>query len=134
MLPSMGPESRKRPKTKPHLVIRIKEGWRFDEEENLFVSTERQVDVKADLPPRSRVEYRLPQLARARRSSLNTHELDLLRYFNVMLPAGSCPSDYVKIVEKCPCVEWAEEPPEVDLPSQLGPTPPNMDGDLDERC
>ncbi len=129
MFPSMGPESRNRPKTKPHLVIRIKEGWGFDEKKNLFVSAEQSIDVKADLPPRSRVEYRIPHLAGARRSSLSTEEVDLLHYFNIMLPSGSRPSDYLKIVKKWPCVEKAELPPEVSLPGQPGHTPLDMDGD-----
>ncbi len=129
MFPSMGPESRNRPKTKPHLVIRIKEGWRFDEEQNLFVSAEQSIDVKADLPPRSRVEYRTPQLAEANRSSLSADEADLLRYFSVILPSGSRPSDYFKLVKKWPCVEKAELPPEVSLPGQLDHTRPDMDGE-----
>lgn len=42
MLPSMGPESKKPVKTKPHLIIRIKEGWHFDEETYQFVSDQGQ--------------------------------------------------------------------------------------------
>ena len=122
MCPSMGLESRSRPKTKPHLVIRIKEGWGFDEKQNLFVSAEQSIDVKTDLPPRSRVEYRIPHLAGASRSSLSTEEVDLLHYFNIMLPSGSRPSDYLKIVLKWPFVEKAELPPEVSLPGQLDHT------------
>ena len=117
----MGPESRRSPKTKPHLVIRIKEGWRFDEEERLFVSAERRVEVQGDLPRGSRIEYRAPQLAEASRSSLRAEELDLLRYFTVMLPSGCRPSDYVELVKRWPCVEYAEVGPEPHLPDQLGP-------------
>jgi hypothetical protein len=119
MFPSMGTESPSRPKTKPHLVIRIKEGWGFDEKKNLFFSTEQSIDVKADLPPRSRIEYRTPQLAGARRNTLSMEEADLLHYFNVILPSSFRPSDYLKIVKKWPFVEKAELPPEVSLPDQL---------------
>ncbi len=127
MFPSMGPESRKHVKTKPHLVIRIKEGWRFDEKGNLFVCGQRRIDVKADLPPASRVEYRTPQLAGARRSALSPHEADLLRYFNVILPSGSDPSDYLKIARKWQCVDKAELPPKAGLADQAGQTPSETD-------
>ena len=117
MIPSMGPESRKRVKTKPHLIVRIRDGWRFDETTSQFVGgQELRVETKADLPPRSRVEYRVPKLAKANIRSLSKDELDLLRYFNVILPAGSDPSDYLKIVGKWSCVEDVQLPPEVSLP------------------
>ena len=119
MIPSMGPESRKRVKTRPHLVVRIRDGWRFDEKKSQFVSRQEQrVETKADLPPQSRVEYRIPQLAEASRSSLSKDEADLLRYFNVILPSGSDPSDYRKVVEQWPCVEDVQLPPEVGLPDE----------------
>jgi hypothetical protein len=119
MLPSMGPESRKRVKTKPHLVIRIKEGWCFEEKTGCFVSEEEQhVETKADLPPRSHVEYRIPKPAKAALRSLSKEEADLLRYFNLILPSDSDPSDYIKVVKKWPCVEEVQLPPEVGLPDQ----------------
>jgi len=114
---------------KPHLVIRIKEGWRFDEEKNLFISAQHRVEAHCDLPPRSRIEYRIPQLAKARRSSLSTDELELLRYFTILLPSGSDPSEYLMIVKKWPCVDYAELPPEVALPGQPGTAQPDKDGD-----
>lgn len=118
MLPSMGPESRKHVKTKPHFVIKIKEGWRFEEKGNLFVHGEQRIDVKADLPPTSRVAYLTPQLAGARRNNLDANEAELLRYFNIILPAGSAPSDYIKIARNWPCVEMANLPPKVGLADQ----------------
>ena len=119
MLPSMGPESRKRVKTRPHLVVRIRDGWRFDEKKSQFVSEQQQcVETKADLPPRSRVEYRIPHLAKATRDSLSNDEAVLLRYFNVILPSGSDPSDYRKVVKQWPCVEDVQLPPEIGLPDE----------------
>jgi len=119
MFPSMDAQSSKVIKTKPHLVIRIKEGWRFDEKTNQFVSEEGQrVETKGDLPPRSSVEYRVPQPAKARRASLSKDEERMARYFNVILPPGSDPSDYLKVVLKWPCVEDVQLPPEVGLPDQ----------------
>jgi hypothetical protein len=125
----MGPESHRRPKTKPHLVIRIKEGWEFDEKKNAFVSGRQSINVNADLPPRSRIAYRIPSLAKAGRSPLNREEADLLRYFNILLPSGARPADYLKIVQKWPFVEKAELPPEVSLPGRIGPGGPGMHGD-----
>jgi hypothetical protein len=119
VIPSMGPESRKRVKTRPHLVVRIRDGWRFDEKKSQFVSKQKRVvETKADLPLRSHVEYRIPQLAEASKNSLSKDEADLLRYFNVVLPSGSDPSDYRKVVEQWPCVEDVQLPPEVDLPDE----------------
>jgi len=121
MLPSMGPESRKRVKTKPHLIIRIKEEWHFDEKAKQFVSEDgRRVDVKANLPSRSHVEYRVPKLAKARKGTLSKDEANMLRYFNVMLPAGSDPSQYLEVVKKWPCVKKADPPRDVRLPGQSG--------------
>jgi hypothetical protein len=116
----MGPESKRRAKTRPHLVVRIRDGWRFDEKKSQFVSEQRQhVKAKADLPPGSRVEYHIPQLAKASRGSLSQNETDLLRYFNVILPSGSDPLDYQKIVKKWPCVEDVQLPPELSLPNGI---------------
>jgi hypothetical protein len=119
VLPSMGPESGKRVKTRPHLVVRIRDGWHFDEKKSQFVSEQQQcVETKADLPPRSRVEYRIPHLAKAARGSLSDDEADLLRYFNVILPSGSDPSNYRKVVKRWPCVEDVQLPPEIGLPDE----------------
>ena len=120
MLPSMGPESKKRAKTKPHLIMRVKKGWHFDEETYQFISDQGQcVETKADLPARTRLEYRVPQLVRTGTNLLSKDEADLLRYFNIMLPPGSDPSEYLVIVKKWPCVEDLHLPPEVSLPNKL---------------
>ena len=129
MCPSMGPESHRHPKTTPHLVIRIKEGWEFDEAKRLFVSAGQSIDVRADLPPQSRVAYRVPHLAKAGRSSLDREELDLLRYFTILLPSGAHPSDYLNIVRKWPFVEKAELPADVSLPGKPGLGLPDLNGD-----
>ncbi len=119
MFPSMRPESRKPVKTKPHLVIRIKEGWRFDQKTNQFVSEEGQrLFVKTDLPSRSHVQYRIPQLAKASEDSLTKNEANLRRYFNVILPGSTDPSDYIEVVKNWPCVEDVQLPPEVSLPDE----------------
>ena len=118
MLPSMDPESKKRVKTKPHLIIRIKKGWHFDEETHRFVSDQGQyLETKADLPARTRLEYRVPQLVRTSTNLLSKDEADLLRYINIMLPPGSNPPEYTVIVKKWACVEDLQLPPEVSLPN-----------------
>lgn len=120
MLPSMGPESKKRAKTKPHLIIRVKKGWHFDEETYQFVSDEGQcVETKTDLPEGTQLEYRVPELARASQDLLSKDEADLRRYFNIMLPPGSNPPEYLVIVKKWSCVEDLQLPPEVSLPNML---------------
>jgi len=119
MLPSMGPESKKRVKTKPHLIIRINKGWHFDEKTYQFVSDEGQrVDTKADLPAGTELEYRVPELARTSHDLLSKDEMDLLRYFNIMLPPDSNPSEYLETVKKWSCVEDLQLPPEVSLPNK----------------
>jgi hypothetical protein len=109
----------KRVKTKPHLVIRIKVSWRFDPKTSRFLSEGKQsVETRSDLPPHSHVRYRMPQLAAVRKETLGKDEANLARYFNVILPSGSDPSEFVKVVTKWPCVEEVEIPPEVGLPNQ----------------
>jgi hypothetical protein len=115
----MGPESKKQPKTKPHLIIWVKKGWHFNEESYQFVSDEGQcVETKADLPAGTRLEYRVPELVQKSPDLLSKDEADLLRYFNIMLPPGSTPSEWLVIVKKWPCVQDLHLPPEVSLPNK----------------
>ena len=119
MLPSMGPESKKQVKTLPHLVIRIKKGWHFNEESYQFISDKGEsVETKSKLPSGTRLEYRVPELVKTRPDLLSKDEADLLRYFNIMLPRGSNPSEYLAIVKKWQCVENLQLPPEVGLPDK----------------
>ncbi len=119
MLPTMGPGSNKVPKTKPHLIIRLKKGWYFDEESHYFVSDQGQrIEPKADLPAGSRLEYRVPELIQKSPDIQNKAEEDLLRYFNILLPPGSTPSEWLVIVKKWPCVEELQLTPEVSLPNK----------------
>jgi hypothetical protein len=115
----MGQEFKKRVKTKPHLIIRVKKGWHFDEETYQFVSEQGQrVETKADLPTGTQFKYRVPGLVRKSRDLLSNDEADLLRYFDIMLPPGSTPSDWLVIVKKWTCVEDLQVPPEVGLPNR----------------
>ena len=118
MFATMGPGSSKPVKTKPHLVIRIKEGWRFEDKANQFVSEDGQrISTQTDLPSRSQVKYRIPQLANSRKGRLTKDEENLRRYFNVILPANRDPSEYMMIIKSWPCVEDVQLPPEIGLPN-----------------
>ena len=117
MYPSMEPKKKKQIKTRPHLTIEIKDGWHFDEIKKQFVSNKQQrIEFKLNLPPKSKIEFKIPQLAKKRKRSLTEHEIDLLKHFILILPTGTNPSDYQKIVKKWSCVKEVQLPPEVGLP------------------
>ena len=128
MFASMGPESMRRANIKPHLVLHIKEGWRFDEKQQAFVCEQQRVDAQSGLPSGTRVEYRIPQLAKAPKGSLSKEEQKLLRYFNVVPRSGSQLPKCLDVVEKWACTEDVEIAPEPEAPNQPGIAPDGLGG------
>lgn len=117
MSPSMEPKKKKQIRTRPHLMIEIKKGWHFDENMKQFVSNkEQRIEIKSNLPPKSKIEFKIPQLAKKKKRSLSEDEIDLLKHFILILPSGSDPSDYEKIVKNWPCVKEVQLPSDVGLP------------------
>ena len=101
----------------PHLIVEIKDGWELDPDGERFCSESGKIVViKKGLPPSTRVVRRVPQLANKPRNKLSDDELDLLKYFNVLLPNKSDPADYVDLIKGWACSERVDLPPEYGLP------------------
>jgi hypothetical protein len=97
--------------------FKLKLAWRFNPDRRVFVSEAgERVTPAADLPKRSRILAKVPNLAFADQASLSPAERDLSRYFQVILPPGEPPDRYVDAVRAWPAVEHADISPEVSLP------------------
>lgn len=118
MLPSMEPRPSKPIKTTPHLVVKVNEGWQYDDNASEFVSeVGERVSTEPVLPAESRVVRRVPQFAVSPKSDA---ERDLARYFNVLLPGRSDPTRLAGMLRKLKCIERVDLPPEVGLPETAG--------------
>lgn len=101
---------------KPHLVVKLKKGWRFEDKRKAFVSPRgREVTLSDDLPRGSKIVYMVPELAK--KKSLTGDEKNLARYVHVILPKGKSPADYLPTVGKWACVDDVQPPRDFGLPS-----------------
>ena len=118
MLPVMGLDAGRVPKgLKPHLVVKLNEGWEFDATRHVFVSTEgREFSPKTALPKGSKIVYTAPTLATAPRNSLSEAQRNLARYVQVILPKGHDAAAYRPVVAKWECVEEVDLAPVISLP------------------
>ncbi len=118
MTPIMQPGTGRAPMDlPPHLIVKLKRGWRYDVPRGVFVSSGGQdLSPEKDLPPDSRVEYMVPQLAQVDPQSLGEDELDLARYLHLFLPKPAAAADYLAAVRRWKCVEQVQLPPEIGLP------------------
>ena len=116
----MSPKQSKPPKSiRPHLVVKLKRGWRYLESKHLFVSSEKKKFLPhADLPPGTHIVYVVPHLARSHLRRLSKDEQELARYVNVILPKGTSSIDYLNVLKKWMCVDKVQIPPEISLPMQ----------------
>jgi hypothetical protein len=94
--------------------VKLKTGWRYDARRGAFVSAS-QV-FKPELPAKSRIVYKVPQLAKADPAKLSKAERDLQRYMQVILPPRKRPEDYLESVREWPSVAEAHVAPRVSLP------------------
>ncbi len=117
MLPSMNPKSQKPVKSRPHLILKVRDGWRFDESAVAFVSDDEQIALKKTLPKKSSVEPRVPT---AKPSAKNKAERELSRYFNVLLSRKDDLKKLAGQLEKLECTEKVDFPVEVSLPAVSG--------------
>ena len=102
---------------KPHLVIKLKDGWVFDSTQRVFVTaTGKKLSPKADLPRQSRIVYMTPDLAKQPPDALSKEERNLVKYLQVLLPKGTDPAAYLSVVNRWECVEEVRLPPEISLP------------------
>lgn len=101
----------------PHLVVKLKRGWRYQDSARVFVSSRGQEFAPyGRLPRRGRIVYMVPDLAHADPKSLSKDERDLARYMQVILPKGTAAPDYLAVVRNWPCSEEAQLPTEISLP------------------
>ena len=129
MLPVMDVDSGKAPKgIRPHLVVKVKPDWQYDDSRGTFVSSSGQAfSAMEKLPRGSTIVHVAPHLAKADPRSLSKDERNLARYVHVILPRKTTPSAYLEVVRSWPCVEEARLPPEISLPGQLVRTAPGSE-------
>jgi hypothetical protein len=96
--------------------VRLKRTWRYDSRRHHFVSESGETFTPAGLPKGSRLVYKTPGLAQMDEARLSPAERDLIRYMQVILPAGEPPAEYVSTVRQWPPIEEASLGPEVSLP------------------
>ena len=116
MLPSMDPGKRKPVATRPHLTLKARPGWRFDDSRREFVSTAGtgdRVTVEAALPEDADVVARVPT---ASADAGSAAERDLACYWNVLLSEHDDLPKIAAGLRRLKCVERVEFPPEVALP------------------
>ena len=101
--------------------FKLKRGWRYDEAKGIFVSSRGAHFTPPPLPKRTRIVYKVPDLARSSPDGLSKAEQDLQRYMQVIFPFSHAPEKYVKTVQAWPCVEEAHLAPEVSLPGEIMP-------------
>ena len=101
--------------------FKLKPGWWYEEAERAFIGPRGARFVPPPLPKKTRVDYKVPALAKADRKQLSKPELDLQRYMHVVLPASYEPEDDVAEIESWPSVEEAHAAPEVSLPGAIPP-------------
>jgi hypothetical protein len=105
------------PGMRPHLVLKLKVGWRFDPDANAFVDARRRRCAKTgELPAGTTVLPVSPTLQRKRPARRSAPERDLMRYFQIVLPAGADPRAYLDAVRRWPCAAEVQLPPVVSLP------------------
>jgi hypothetical protein len=100
--------------------LKLKPKWHYDSRRRVFVSnTGEKCKPTGGLPKNTKIVYKTPGLAQADEEHLSSHEKNLRRYVQVILPAGESPSKYLDDIRGWPCVEEATEPPEISLPLQF---------------
>lgn len=112
MIPSVPPPAGR---VRTPVDLKLKPDWRFDTRRRVFVS-DKGKEFAPKLPKRSRIVYKIPALAAARKDALSKDEQDLQLYMQVILPEGESPADYLDTVRIWPCTASAEIAPQIELP------------------
>jgi hypothetical protein len=115
MMPSVPPPENAGIKTP--VEVKLKPRYRYNASRRVFESDSGdQFKPSGDLPKKTRIVYKVPALAEADPATLSSHEKDLRRYMQVILPEGESPADYVEAIRAWPSVEEAWVAPMVSLP------------------
>ena len=102
---------------RPHLVVKLKRGWRYDRKKRAFVSTgQKKLAPHSELPDGTRIQLMVPALADKDPQSLTTEEADLAQYVYVVLPKQARVSAHLPKVQRWECVADARIPPDISLP------------------
>ena len=97
--------------------LKLKPDWRYDSKKHAFVSESgERFKPTGDLPKRTRLVYKIPELAVANPEELSKYEKELRLYMQVILPEGESPAKYVEAIRAWPSVEDANTGPEISLP------------------
>jgi hypothetical protein len=97
--------------------VKLKPKYRYDSSKRVFESERgERFKPSGDLPKHTRIVPKVPALAQAHPAKLSKYEKELQRYFQVILPEGESPADYVEAIRRWPGVEDAWVAPEVSLP------------------
>jgi hypothetical protein len=104
---------------RPHLVLKLRPGWRFDARANAFVDARgRSCPAPEDLPAGTKFLPVSPTLQRKHTGKLSAPERDLVRYFQIVLPTGADPRAYLDAMRRWPCATEVTLPPIVSLPQR----------------
>lgn len=116
MLPTMRQSGGEIRPARPHLVLKLKAGWRLDVAMHQFISTSggRRFNPTDVLPKGAELRHMIPDLAGRKRLSQN--ERELARYVHLLLPKRGKTDVHLQKVRQWPCVEDAQLPPAVSLP------------------
>lgn len=99
------------------LSLKLKTGWRFDENACAFVSAGgERVALAAQLPAGSRIVPTAPAVAKVKPAQRSAAEQELARHLQLLLPPGADPDACLRLVSAWDAVETATRPPQVSLP------------------
>jgi hypothetical protein len=98
--------------------LTLKPAWRYDSRRHRFVARSGDTFTPAGLPTGTKIVYKTPGLIRKDQARLSAAERDLIRYMQVILPAGESASEHLGAVRAWPPVEDASLGPEISLPGR----------------
>ncbi len=102
---------------RPHLVVRLRTGWRFDEASSRFFLGEGEDAFEPSrLPEGSKIVYMIPDLQGADRNQMSEDDAKLASYLHILLPPDSRAEKIAPRVVEWPCVVDVRLPPELSLP------------------
>jgi hypothetical protein len=105
------------PDLPPHLVVRLKRGWRLDAGPARFVRARGDpVELRALLPKGARAVPQVPDLASRPVADLSASERRLARHVLVLLPRGSDVEAVQRTLAGLAAVEQVTRAPNISLP------------------
>ena len=113
----IGCNQNKMPTLKPYLDIKVKSGWHYIEEDNIFLSTNGQKFSPAEeLPSGTKIFYMTPSLSQADPETLSPDERNLAHYLQIIFPQGEKAQNHMETVQQWPFIENVRPPQNITLP------------------